>query len=471
MNEIKPETPVTNEGQASQKGTDLVTLERLRREAVPTENAFPPEYATVVEDAVGRTPHYLLIVFSTMCLAFLIWAWFAKLDIFSMAQGEVVPSTKVKSVQHLEGGIVKRILVREGQRVKKDEPLIELQATSSDADVRELNVRITSLRIEGERLEAELAGKEKVTFSEDLIKEHPDLVRQAQDFFHARRERLRLEQERQNQLINQRKQEIDEIEARLRNHKNRLLLLEEQVAISEELLKDDLTNRYTHLDLLKEQNALKSAIEENEAALNQARTALKMEQVRLNSILTAYKEEVQTNLDENRRQYDSFMERLRKYDDSLQRTVLRAPVDGIVKTLYLVTEGGVIRPGETVLDIVPEDDLLIVEARLPTQDIGYIHLGQKAQLRLSSADARQFGSIHGKVVSISPDTLITDRGQPYYKVRIATDQPCFKGQGGLEYCLYPGMILQVSIQTGQRTVLDYLISPYFSSLENAFTER
>jgi membrane fusion protein, adhesin transport system len=180
---------------------------------------------------------------------------------------------------------------------------------------------------------------------------------------------------------------------------------------------------------------------------------------------------VQTALDENRGQYDGYLERLRKFDDNLQRTVLRAPVDGIVKTLYLVTEGGVIRPGETVLDIVPEGDRLIVEARLPTQDIGYIHAGQKAVIKLTTADARRFGNINGEVVHISPDTLVTDKGQPYYKVRVATEDACFKGSGGEKYCLYPGMLVLVNIHTGQRTVLEYLFSPFFASMDSALTER
>jgi len=464
-NQDEKEVPEENQEESAQTGKELVKVEE------DPEDVSPPDYETVIEEAVGRAPHYLLMLLVFMLMSFLVWAYFSGLDIFSMAQGEVVPSSKVKNVQHLEGGIVQRILVREGQRVKKDEALVELQATASDADVRELNVRITSLKIEGARLEAEMSGRDKVTFSEDLIREHPDLVSQAQEFFYARRQRLKLEQDRQIQLVNQRRQEKDEIAARLRNQKGRLPLLEEQITISEDLLKDDLTNRYTHLDLLKEQNGLKSAIEENEAALDQAASALKVEQVRLNSILSAYNEEVQTDLDENRRQYDGYTERLRKFDDSLERTVLRAPVDGIVKTLYLVTEGGVIRPGETVLDIVPEDDSLIIEAKLPTQDIGYIHIDQKAVLQLSSADARLFGKISGKVISISPDTLISDRGQPYYNVRIATEKACFESKGGSEYCLYPGMIVMVSIHTGQRTVLEYLLSPFLSSMDNALTER
>jgi len=195
-----------------------------------------------------------------------------------------------------------------------------------------------------------------------------------------------------------------------------------------------------------------------------------MEKVRKNSILTAYNEDVQTDLDENRLELDGFQERLRKFEDSLNRTILRAPVDGIIKTLYIVTEGGVIRPGGTVLDIVPGDDMLIVEAQLPTQDIGYIHMGQKAVIKLNSADARRFGDIEGEVVQISPDTLISETGQPYYKVRVATDQDCFQG-GGVKYCLYPGMLVMVSIHTGERTVMEYLLSPFLTSMNSAMTER
>ncbi|MEW6078155.1 MAG: HlyD family type I secretion periplasmic adaptor subunit [Thermodesulfobacteriota bacterium] len=465
MNEKKIENGLIKSGSGAETARELVPVDRL-----PEEQSWMDE-AAVVEEVVGRAPRYFLMLLVGTCLLFFIWAAFGKLDIFSMAQGEVVPSTKVKSVQHLEGGIVQRILVREGERVKKDEPLVELQTTASDADVRELNLRIKSLEIEGIRLSTEFAGRSELTFNSELAKDYPELVKQAKDLFRARRERLRLEQERQKQLVNQSRQQMDEIEARLRNQKEKLTLLQEQISISEELLKDDLTNRYTHLELLKEENTLKSAIEENEAAYNQAETALKMEEVRLNGILSAYNEEVQTALDENRGQYDGYLERLKKFDDNLQRTVLRAPVDGIIKTLYLVTEGGVIRPGETVLDIVPEGDLLIVEARLPTQDIGYIHAGQKAVIKLTTADARRFGNINGEVVHISPDTLVTDKGQPYYSARVATEESCFKSSGGDAYCLYPGMTVLVNIHTGQRTVLEYLLSPFFASMDSALTER
>lgn len=430
-----------------------------------------PDLASATYDEVKKATHFFFLLLSFLCFSFGCWAYYGKLDVVSIAEGEVVPSTQIKQVQHLEGGIVRRILVQEGQLVEKEQPLVELQTTAGDADVGELNLRIIGLRIEIIRLEAEAAGTERLEFTPDLLSSHPTLVQEAQNLFQARRGRLQDNLKRQKELVTQRLQGINEIKVRLRNQKKRVELLEEQLKISEDLLKSELTNRYQHLDLLKEQNTLKSAIEENGAMLSRAEAALKEEELRMNGIRSTYDEEVQTALEDSRRRYRELTERLRKYEDSLLRTVVRAPVDGVVKTLHVFTEGGVVRPGGTLMDIVPRDDVLVVEAKLPTQDIGYIHVGQKAAIQLNSADARRFGKLNGKVIHISPDTLITEKGRPYYKVRIATEKDYFQYKDLVKYRLYPGMILEVNIQTGQRTVLEYLVSPWITSMDTAMTER
>ncbi|MEQ8192993.1 MAG: HlyD family efflux transporter periplasmic adaptor subunit, partial [Rhodospirillales bacterium] len=152
------------------------------------------------------------------------------------------------------------------------------------------------------------------------------------------------------------------------------------------------------------------------------------------------------------------------------RTVLRSPVDGVVKTLYVTTIGGVLKAGSTVVDIVPAGDRLIVEAKLPTQDIGYVRRGQQAQVKLASIDAMRFGNLPGKVVNVSPDTLVTKEGLPFYKVRIETEGDHFQ-RGDLRYQLYPGMQVMTNIQTGQRTVLEYLLDPFLRSFDEAMLER
>jgi adhesin transport system membrane fusion protein len=163
-------------------------------------------------------------------------------------------------------------------------------------------------------------------------------------------------------------------------------------------------------------------------------------------------------------------QRLRKYSDTLRRTVIRSPVRGLVKTLHIVTIGGVVKSGEPIVDIVPVEDRLVVEAHLPIQDIGYVQTGQDAVVKLASRDAGRFGKLDGKVVHVSPDTFTTPEGATFYSVRIETSEDSFV-RGDFKYKLIPGMLVTAYIHTGQRTVLDYLLDPFLDSMDQAMKER
>lgn len=168
--------------------------------------------------------------------------------------------------------------------------------------------------------------------------------------------------------------------------------------------------------------------------------------------------------------FGELTQRMQKFKDSLQRTVVRSPVDGTIKSLYVFTVGGVLRPGDPIADIVPAGDRLIIEAKLPTSDIGYIEEGQTAVIKLASADAMRFGGLDGNVINISPDTLVTPDGMPFYKVRIETEDDHFQ-RGSQKYNLFPGMQVMANIQTGQRTVLEYVLAPLLNSMDDAMQER
>ncbi|MEX2449564.1 MAG: HlyD family type I secretion periplasmic adaptor subunit [Rhodospirillales bacterium] len=419
---------------------------------------------------IGNTTHVFLALCVLMCVAFFIWAAVSKLDIVSMTTGEVIPYSQVKSIQHLEGGIVLEIAVREGDRVKKDQPLITLESTASGADVGELRVRLNALRMSILRLEAEAAGSDKPVFPEDLTKEHPQLVSQALEQFKKRKRQRDSDIVLRTEAAIQREQDIREISARIKNQRDSLKLLNEQIAISEDLLKDDLTNRYNHLNLLRDASRLQGKIEEDKAALERAKSALNEAQATLENIRSNHAVETGKELEEARLNYNELTQRFQKFEDSLSRTVLRSPVNGVVKTLYVTTIGGVLKPGSTVIDIVPAGDRLIIEAKLPTQDIGYVRRGQTAQVKLASADALRFGNLPGTVVNVSPDTLVTKEGVPFYKVRIETASDHFQ-RGDLRYQLFPGMQVMTNIQTGQRTVLEYLLDPFLRSFDEAMLER
>ena len=420
------------------------------------------------EETAG--PHIVYILCAVATCSFMIWAFVSTLDIVSVAQGEVIPSTQVKRVQHLEGGIVSQILVREGMRVGIDQPMIVLAPTSSLADVSELKIRLTSLRIDVARYEALLAAAAEPSFDDDIRADNPILVSQARTAFDIAKQRHLDEIERSNQAVIQKTRAIEEIKTRIRNRQNSLVLLKEQIAISDGLLKDNLTNRYKHLDLLKDQNNLAGGIEEDKVTLTVAEAALAEATAAQKSIRSTFDNDNRKALDEARLTLQELSQRMGKFKDSFERTTIRSPIEGVVKTVYINTVGGVVKPGEPVVDIVPEGDRLIVEAKLQTHDIGYVAEGQPAVVRLASADGNRFGGLEGRVVSVSPDAMLTPDGMPFYKVKIETDSSYFQNKH-LRYNLFPGVRVIANIHTGERTVMEYLLDPYLTRLSDAMRER
>lgn len=308
--------------------------------------------------------HLFLVCCITMVVSFFSWATIGELDVVSLATGEVVPASQVKSIQHLEGGIVREILVHEGERVIRNQPLIKLASTNTAADVAELNVRMRALEITIHRLKAEISNNAEAVFPDELTAVEPELVSEAMALFTTRQSRLRSQIDGQIQLVRQREQEIREANVRLKNVNRSIVLLEEQIEIIVKQMELGLSNRMTHLNLLREEADLKGRRDEDRAFLPRAKAALNGATAQLTAIREGFREEARKELSDARRTERELSERLRKFEDSLRRTVLRAPVAGIVKTLYIVTQGGVIQPGATVIDIVPGDDRLVVEARL-----------------------------------------------------------------------------------------------------------
>lgn len=418
----------------------------------------------------SRTARLFLWLTVLLIVTSLAWAAVGPLDIVSTASGEVIPSSKVKSVQHLEGGIIRDILVREGDVVATGQPLVELEETFSGASVEELEVRMTALTAEIARLNALAYGQPEPEFPEGFVQAHPDLAARNRELFESSASRLDSEVAAQRENIIQRQQDIVEIEARLRNNQESLRLVREQIKISQELLNDQLTTMYKHLAFQREESQLVSRIEQDRAALPRARSSLTEARERMKKIENAFREQAREDLMKRRQELEEFSQRMRRFEDSLKRTVIRSPVDGVVKRLHFVTVGGVVQAGDTIVDIVPSTDRLVVEAHLPISDIGYVLVGQRALVRLASRDAARFGKLEGKVQHVSPDTFTTPEGRTYYSVRIVTDGDSFR-HGDFEYKLVPGMIVLASIHTGTRTVLEYLLDPFIGSIGQALQER
>lgn len=423
-----------------------------------------------IQKKAGPVTHVLFLLCIAMSLSFVAWATVAKLDIVSVAPGRIVPAGRIKEVQHLEGGIIEEIVVQEGDEVKEGDTLLVLQAISSDATVGEMNVRMAALNIDLLRFAAMAEFAREYEIPDDLGQDYPDLVEQNRQLFSAKVNEYEAGLAIRHEMISQRQKDIEQVKQRITGNKEGLFLLGKQIVISENLMNEKLTTEYEHLKFLREEAALKSALLEDKSNLARARSALREAEDKELHYNNSYKVEAREKRRKTLQELNELSYRLKKFSDNQNRTTIKAPVNGIIKTLYLDTKGGVVPPGRTILDIVPTGGALIVEAQLSIEDVTSIKPGQKAIVKLASRNARRVGKISGEVVQISPDAMTTEQGVTYYATRIKTDQNYFLW-GKERYQLIPGMGVAVFIHTGYRTVLQYLLDPFLDSMSQGFQER
>jgi len=405
---------------------------------------------------ISKNTHSLIIILVVFIITFGIWSAISPLDVVSAAKGTVIPVGKIKQVQHLEGGIIQSINVKEGQKVNVGDTLVVLSSIINRSELEELKVRILSLKADIIRLQSESKNEKTLIFSKNLGN-NKELIKRTNELFNARIQTIKSKKLTQEKTI-------DEIKARLRNLKDKLLLAKEQVKIGDELIKQKLSNRYEQIERLKEYNSLKSKIDEDTIAITRA-------EEQLNNIDREYKEKIQAELSQSKQNLQEFNKRLERFKDSLNRTVLKAPLSGTIKKLNMVTIGGVLKPGETVMEIVPNEDKLIVEAKLLPQDVGHIQVGQKAFVQLDGSDSYKYGKIQGIVTLISADSLVTKEGEAFFIVRVALNKDHFGDNQKQQIKLFPGMLVNVGIILGERTVLEYILSPFLGSQSFVLTEK
>lgn len=416
-----------------------------------------------------RPARQKLRLICVLLIAFLLWSLLFPLDIASHSMGEVIPASQTKLVQHLEGGIVRRIFVREGQQVKAGEVVAELERSASEADLREAQSHLGGLRIRALRLEAQLAGRREIDFPPELLRDFPEQTRNAVELIRSQSGRIQGGLAVQTQKVLQRDAESVELRARRTHLVNKLTLLRDQIRISDKLLKEGLTNQYEHLNLLKEEQSLVSALAETEASLTRSSAAQSQERSALNAQRSGEREQQHKDLEDTRRQIGEIEERLRKFSDSQRRLQVLAPIEGTVLTLHVVTEGGVLPPGGTLMSLVPDNDPLLIETQLPVGDVGFIRIGQKARIQLLSSGSHGFKPIDGTVAHISADRVAEPNREPYYRLRIRPNQLHFS-RGDNQYQLVPGVRVSAAVLIGQRSVFDVLTAPLRSGMQNALTE-
>lgn len=414
----------------------------------------------------GRIILWVIFIFVAVAL---VWANYTSLDEVTVGEGKVIPSSQVQQIQNLEGGILKEINVQVGQVVEKDQILMTIENTEALSSLREQQAEFINLQVRATRLQAESYG---VTpeFEENAKEEYPLVVNRELDLYKNRLESLRTNQAGFQQQIEQRKQEIVEQQAKLDNLKQSYTFSKEELDLTRPAFEQGAVSRVELLQLERQVNQLKGDLDATQLAIPRARSALKEAQSKLEESEAQFRADAQEDLTGVKSKLDQLRETSVSLQDKVSRTQVRSPLKGIVKQIQLNTVGGVIKPGMNLMEIVPIEDSLLIEAKVRPENIGFIQPKFSAVVKLSAYDFAIFGGLHGVVENISADTILDEEGNSFYLVRVRTDKN-YLGTEKAPLPIIPGMQATVDIITGKKTLLDYLLKPILKAQQNALRER
>lgn len=398
-----------------------------------------------------------------------VWAYFAQIDEVAVADGEVVPQGQVKVIQHLEGGIVEEIHVTDGQPVSKGMPLVRLELGLNAANGAELQVQIDGLLIKRARLRAE-ADNKPLKFPKDTGKRMTDIVANERDTYESRKRQIESSLALLRNQSRQRELEVHELETKLKGRESSLKLALQRFAMSTDLLKNDLVPKLEHLALENEVETLRSTVSEFRSTLPKVSEALAEAREREQVEILNFKRSVVEELGQVEVAIARNRELLARATDQVTRTLISSPIDGVVKNLRYHTIGGVVRSGEAIMEIVPSREKLVVEARLNPVDVGYVRVGQAAVVKLHTYDFVRYGGLDGKVINVAADSSVDRDGKPYFRVVVETEKS-YVGDTPGSLPITPGMGSIVDIHTGEKSLLNYLISPVLKLKHEAFRER
>lgn len=403
-----------------------------------------------------------------------VWASLAPLESAAIAQGTVSVDSNRKTIQHLEGGIVSAVLVRDGDVVEAGQTLVRLDVTRPKATLELLRGRrVASLSLEA-RLASEQAGRDEIAFPKVLLERLDDpkvaeAIEGQNNIFRVRKEALDVQVAIQSQRIAQLSEEIRGLEGQIKAESRQLKLIASELKDVADLVTKGLARRTRLLALQRQSAEIEGSRSQNQARIARTRQAIGETKLRVTDLRTAVVNQAVEQLRDVQSELFDLSERIAAAEDVLNRTSIIAPLAGTIVGLQVHTSGGVIAPGEPLLNIVPSGDRLIVEARINPSDIDVVRPGLEAQVRLTPFSTRSTAPVAGRVTSVSADRLTDQRtGQAYYLARIEMiEDPAAQLDGG---ALYPGMPAEVMIVTGARTAMGYILKPITTSLNRAFRE-
>lgn len=471
-----PTTPPTSKtGHLTESPSSTFVMQQPTMKTDDAES----NYLTDIDDLTSSSlalSRILLVTLASFFVVSLVWAGLTSLDESIRGSGKIIASSNNKRIQNHEGGIISEICVKEGQVVKKGEVLIKLNPVQLQSQYRGRLSEYYDKLANVVRLEAEAEGRETIDFPSVVLEMKPDTVANQQELMRSRR---RDYQATRNALVgdvSQKQQEYKELLNKLDYQRNTYKLIKQELDMTRPLAT---TGAVSEIDLLKLERQYSEAFgmaQDTKISLPKAKAALESAEHRVAEHDAKFRSDTLGELNEARMALAAIKELLPALKDQVTRTFVRAPVDGIVKSIFVHTIGESIPPGRDLMEIVPQEDSLLVVAQVAPQDIAFIHPGQDANVKITAYDFAVYGSLNGKVEQISADAIVDIKDpqslkSSYYEVKIRTDATILTTKEGRHLPIIPGMIAEVDILTGKKTVLDYILKPILRSKQNAFTER
>lgn len=427
---------------------------------------------------IDRTSNVIFLFVIFIFIALFLWAAFAQIDELARGQGKVIPTNKIQTVQSLDGGIISDIFVKEGAIVKKDDPLMKIDTTRFKATLEESKQEHLALLALKARLEKEskiniYKPLPTLKFDNKILNDSSRYDRNEKLLFQNRFRELQSSIRVLNNQESQKKQELREIRSTISKLNSSLGFIEEQRRTIKKLVAKGIKSKYDLLNIEKEYNQTKGDLQTAKLSISRSQYAITEAKNRIREKINTFKSEASNELQKTLGQINKFEAKLVGDKDKVEKTTILSPVDGIIKQLNFNTIGGVVRSGMDLIEIVPQSDSLVVEAKIDPKDIAFINPSQKVIIKITAYDFSIYGGLDGKIVEISADS-ITEKdskdGKSYYRVLVKTNKNYLEKRGKT-YPIIPGMVASVDIVTGKKTILDFILKPILKVKQDSLHER
>jgi adhesin transport system membrane fusion protein len=417
----------------------------------------------------SRTQRAQLIVRAALVVVLLlvVWAALARVDEVTRGEARVIPSLQLQQVQSLDGGVVSEILVREGQVVEKGQLLLRMEETRATSGVRESAAQGFALRARQARLRALAEGTPFVPPPSQGNAEEARIIEEERRLYQTRVSELSTLLGINRQQLQQREQELAEARARKASAERNLELSQQELAKTRPLLASGAVSEVDILRLERDVARSRGEADQSTAQIARVQAAIGEAQRKITETEIMFRNEARRDMAEVMGKLNALNEGAVALADRLEKSQIRSPVRGRVQRLLANTVGGVVQPGKDIVEIVPLDDALVLEARVAPKDIAFIHPGQEATVKFTAYDFSIYGGMSAEVENISPDTVVDDRGNAFYLVRVRTRAASLGGK----LPIIPGMTAEVDILTGRKSVLSYLLKPVLKAKDYALSER